>query len=101
MGGDTTTQDSDAGVNAWGFIMHEVGEVFIDNNHDGQMAHVVARVDSDPLPTDEDAPSYEARCGIWGFGYSMGGVAMSTFIARNAADVDPAEVNCCPVCFRS
>ena len=59
-------------INPWGFTVHRVGEVFIDNNHDGDLAHIVAKVDSDPFVHDEDAPSYQARCGVWGMSYSMG-----------------------------
>ena len=93
-------QDDEYEINPWGFTVHRVGEVFIDNNHEGEIAHIVAKVDSDPLPTDEDAPSYQAQCGVWGMSYSMGSLAMCTFIARRPEDVDHAATNCCRVCFR-
>jgi hypothetical protein len=94
-------QEDEYEVNPWGFTVHRIGEVFIDNGHAGEVAHIVAKVDSDPLPTDEDAPSYQARCGVWGMSYSMGSLAMCTFIARRREDVDHGSTNCCPVCFGS
>ncbi len=96
-----TVQNDDYDINPWGFTVHRVGEVFIDPNHPGEIAHVGARVDSDPLPTDEDAPSYEARCGIWGFSYGMGSIAMCEFIARSPEDVSLMQTNRCPICFPS
>ena len=87
-------------TNAFGFIQYPVDSIFIDPNHPGNVAHRVMRVDQDPLPTDEDAPSYEAYCGIWGFGYGMGDIGMARFVTSVEALAEQ-HATLCPVCFAS
>lgn len=85
-------------TNAFGFIQYPVDSIFIDPNHAGNVAHRVMRVDQDPLPTDEDAPSYEAYCGLWGFGYGMGDIGMAQFVPSVEALVE-RQASLCPICF--